>query len=145
MTRVVLAEAYRTPIGVFGGAFKDVPAYDLGATVIKHIVKNTGIDSNEINEVIMGNVLQAGQGQNPARIASIKGGLSEATPAFTLNKVCGSGLKAIQLAYQSIVAGDNEVVIAGGMESMSQSPMFLKNGRFGFKMRGSINHGDWSC
>ncbi|MFL1624056.1 acetyl-CoA C-acetyltransferase [Staphylococcus capitis] len=134
MTRVVLAEAYRTPIGVFGGAFKDVPAYDLGATVIKHIVANTGIDTNEINEVIMGNVLQAGQGQNPARIASIKGGLSEATPSFTLNKVCGSGLKAIQLAYQSIVAGDNEVVIAGGMESMSQSPMLLKNGRFGFKM-----------
>lgn len=134
MTRVVLAKAYRTPIGVFGGAFKDIPAYDLGATVIKHIVANTGIDTNEINEVIMGNVLQAGQGQNPARIASIKGGLSEATPAFTLNKVCGSGLKAIQLAYQSIVAGDNEVVIAGGMESMSQSPMLLKNGRFGFKM-----------
>ena len=91
MTRVVLAKAYRTPIGVFGGAFKDIPAYDLGATVIKHIVANTGIDTNEINEVIMGNVLQAGQGQNPARIASIKGGLSEATPAFTLNKVCGSG------------------------------------------------------
>ena len=134
MTRVVLAKAYRTPIGVFGGAFKDIPAYDLGATVIKHIVANTGIDTNEINEVIMGNVLQTGQGQNPARIASIKGGLSEATPAFTLNKVCGSGLKAIQLAYQSIVAGDNEVVIAGGMESMSQSPMLLKNGRFGFKM-----------
>ena len=112
MSRIVLAEAYRTPIGVFGGVFKDIPAY----------------------EVILGNVLQAGQGQNPARIAAIHGGVPEAVPSFTVNKVCGSGLKAIQLAYQSIVAGDNEIVIAGGMESMSQSPMLLKNSRFGFKM-----------
>ena len=79
-------------------------------------------------------MLQAGQGQNPARIAAIHGGVPEAVPSFTVNKVCGSGLKAIQLAYQSIVAGDNEIVIAGGMESMSQSPMLLKNSRFGFKM-----------
>ncbi|MEQ6029207.1 acetyl-CoA C-acetyltransferase [Staphylococcus saccharolyticus] len=134
MSRVVLAEAYRTPIGVFGGAFKDIPAYELGATVIRQILKNSQIDSNEVNEVILGNVLQAGQGQNPARIASIKGGLSETTPAFIVNKVCGSGLKAIQLAYQSIKAGDSDIVIAGGMESMSQSPMLLKNSRFGFKM-----------
>ena len=134
MSRIVLAEAYRTPIGVFGGAFKDIPAYDLGATLIKHILKTTQIDPNEINEVILGNVLQAGQGQNPARIASIKGGLPESVPAFTVNKVCGSGLKSIQLAYQSILAGDNDVVLAGGMESMSQSPMLMKNARFGFKM-----------
>ena len=84
--------------------------------------------------MILGNVLQAGQGQNPARIASIKGGLPESVPAFTVNKVCGSGLKSIQLAYQSILAGDNDVVLAGGMESMSQSPMLMKNARFGFKM-----------
>lgn len=134
MSRIVLAEAYRTPIGVFGGAFKDIPAYDLGATLIKHILKTTQIDPKEINEVILGNVLQAGQGQNPARIASIKGGLPESVPAFTVNKVCGSGLKSIQLAYQSILAGDNDVVLAGGMESMSQSPMLMKNARFGFKM-----------
>lgn len=133
MSRVVLAEAYRTPIGDFGGVFKDIPAYELGSTVIRQILKNSQIDSNEVNEVILGNVLQAGQGQNPARIASIKGGLSETTPSFTVNKVCGSGLKAIQLAYQSIKAGDNDIVIAGGMESMSQSPMLLKNSRFGFK------------
>ena len=134
MSRIVLAEAYRTPIGVFGGVFKDIPAYELGATVIRQILEHSQIDPNEINEVILGNVLQAGQGQNPARIAAIHGGVPEAVPSFTVNKVCGSGLKAIQLAYQSIVAGDNEIVIAGGMESMSQSPMLLKNSRFGFKM-----------
>lgn len=134
MTRVVLAEAYRTPIGVFGGAFKDVPAYDLGATLIEHIIKETGLNPSEIDEVIIGNVLQAGQGQNPARIAAMKGGLPETVPAFTVNKVCGSGLKSIQLAYQSIVTGENDIVLAGGMENMSQSPMLVNNSRFGFKM-----------
>ncbi|UFA56529.1 acetyl-CoA C-acetyltransferase [Staphylococcus aureus] len=134
MTRVVLAAAYRTPIGVFGGAFKDVPAYDLGATLIEHIIKETGLNPSEINEVIIGNVLQAGQGQNPARIAAMKGGLPETVPAFIVNKVCGSGLKSIQLAYQSIVTGENDIVLAGGMENMSQSPMLVNNSRFGFKM-----------
>ncbi|HDZ6318892.1 TPA: acetyl-CoA C-acetyltransferase [Staphylococcus aureus] len=134
MTRVVLAAAYRTPIGVFGGAFKDVPAYDLGVTLIEHIIKETGLNPSEIDEVIIGNVLQAGQGQNPARIAAMKGGLPETVPAFTVNKVCGSGLKSIQLAYQSIVTGENDIVLAGGMENMSQSPMLVNNSRFGFKM-----------
>ncbi len=134
MTRVVLAAAYRTPIGVFGGAFKDVPAYDLGATLIEHIIKETGLNPSEIDEVIIGNVLQAGQGQNPARIAAMKGGLPETVPAFTVNKVCGSGLKSIQLAYQSIVTGENDIVLVGGMENMSQSPMLVNNSRFGFKM-----------
>ncbi|HDC8288134.1 TPA: acetyl-CoA C-acetyltransferase [Staphylococcus aureus] len=134
MTRVVLAAAYRTPIGVFGGAFKDVPAYDLGATLIEHIIKETGLNPSEIDEVIIGNVLQAGQGQNPARIAAMKGGLPETVPAFTVNKVCGSGLKSIQLAYQSIVTGENDIMLAGGMENMSQSPMLVNNSRFGFKM-----------
>ncbi|HFE4059172.1 TPA: acetyl-CoA C-acetyltransferase [Staphylococcus aureus] len=134
MTRVVLAAAYRTPIGVFGGAFKDVPAYDLGATLIEHIIKETGLNPSEIDEVIIGNVLQAGQGQNPARIAAMKGGLPETVPAFTVNKVCGSGLKSIQLAYQSIVTGENDIVLAGGMENMSQSPMLVNNSRFGFKI-----------
>ncbi|HHB5658796.1 acetyl-CoA C-acetyltransferase [Staphylococcus aureus] len=134
MTRVVLAAAYRTPIGVFGGAFKDVPAYDLGANLIEHIIKETGLNPSEIDEVIIGNVLQAGQGQNPARIAAMKGGLPETVPAFTVNKVCGSGLKSIQLAYQSIVTGENDIVLAGGMENMSQSPMLVNNSRFGFKM-----------
>lgn len=134
MTRVVLAAAYRTPIGVFGGAFKDVPAYDLGATLIEHIIKETGLNPSEIDEVIIGNVLQAGQGQNPARIAAMKGGLPETVPEFTVNKVCGSGLKSIQLAYQSIVTGENDIVLAGGMENMSQSPMLVNNSRFGFKM-----------
>lgn len=134
MTRVVLAAAYRTPIGFFGSAFKDVPAYDLGATLIEHIIKETGLNPSEIDEVIIGNVLQAGQGQNPARIAAMKGGLPETVPAFTVNKVCGSGLKSIQLAYQSIVTGENDIVLAGGMENMSQSPMLVNNSRFGFKM-----------
>lgn len=134
MTKVLLAAAYRTPIGVFGGAFKDVPAYELGATLIKHIIEETHIDPSDIDEVIIGNVLQAGQGQNPARIAAMKGGLPESVPSFTVNKVCGSGLKSIQLAYQSIVAGDNDIVIAGGMENMSQAPMLVNQGRFGFKM-----------
>ncbi|MBO1199756.1 acetyl-CoA C-acetyltransferase [Staphylococcus simiae] len=134
MTKVVLAAAYRTPIGVFGGAFKDVPAYDLGATLIKHIIKQTNINPQDVDEVIIGNVLQAGQGQNPARIAAMKGGLPETVPSFTVNKVCGSGLKSIQLAYQSIIAGDNDIVIAGGMENMSQAPMLVNQGRFGFKM-----------
>ncbi|CDR22457.1 acetyl-CoA C-acetyltransferase [Staphylococcus schweitzeri] len=134
MTRVVLAAAYRTPIGVFGGAFKDVPAYDLGATLIEHIIKEMRLNPSEIDEVIIGNVLQAGQGQNPARIAAMKGGLPETVPAFTVNKVCGSGLKSIQLAYQSIVTGENDIVLAGGMENMSQSPMLVNNSRFGFKM-----------
>ncbi|MBE5675695.1 acetyl-CoA C-acetyltransferase [Staphylococcus sp. SS87] len=134
MTKVVLAAAYRTPIGVFGGAFKDVPAYDLGATLIEHIIKETRLNPSDIDEVIIGNVLQAGQGQNPARIAAMKGGLPETVPAFTVNKVCGSGLKSIQLAYQSILTGENDIVLAGGMENMSQSPMLVNNGRFGFKM-----------
>ena len=87
MSRIVLAEAYRTPIGVFGGVFKDIPAYELGATVIRQILEHSQIDPNEINEVILGNVLQAGQGQNPARIAAIHGGVPEAVPSFTVNKV----------------------------------------------------------
>lgn len=133
MTRVVLAAAWDT-YWLFGGAFKDVPAYDLGATLIEHIIKETGLNPSEIDEVIIGNVLQAGQGQNPARIAAMKGGLPETVPAFTVNKVCGSGLKSIQLAYQSIVTGENDIVLAGGMENMSQSPMLVNNSRFGFKM-----------
>lgn len=132
--RVILAEAFRTPIGSLGGAFKDVRATDLGATLIQHIIQRHPSLVEKIDEVIIGNVLQAGQGQNPARIAAVKGGLPYNVPAFTVNKVCGSGLKAIQLAYQSIITGDQEVVLAGGMENMSQSPLLMTTGRFGFKM-----------
>ncbi|MFO3688433.1 acetyl-CoA C-acetyltransferase [Staphylococcus felis] len=132
--RVILAEAFRTPIGSLGGVFKDVRATDLGATLIQYIIQRHPSLVEKIDEVIIGNVLQAGQGQNPARIAAVKGGLPYNVPAFTVNKVCGSGLKAIQLAYQSIITGDQEVVLAGGMENMSQSPLLMATGRFGFKM-----------
>lgn len=134
MKKVVIVDGRRTAIGSFGGSLKDVSAPDLSATVIKNIIEENGIDGVEVDEVIMGNALPAGLGQNPARIAGINAGLPESVPATTINKVCGSGLKAVQLAYQSIALGEAEIVIAGGMENMSRAPMLLENGRFGFKM-----------
>ncbi|HEC2154567.1 thiolase family protein [Staphylococcus delphini] len=134
MTKIVIAEAYRSPIGTFGGAFQHISATEINSQLIAHILKQSGLQGDDIDEVIVGNVLQAGLGQNPARISAITGGVAESVPAFTVNKVCGSGLKAIQLAYQSIRAGDNHIVLAGGTENMSQAPMLLDNGRFGFKM-----------
>lgn len=132
--QIVIASAVRTPIGSFLGALKDVSATELGALVIKEAVNRAGLKGTDVDEVIMGNVLQAGLGQNPARQASMKAGLSEQVPAMTINKVCGSGLKAVQLARQAILSGDAEVVVAGGMESMSQAPYVLNNAREGFKM-----------
>lgn len=131
---IVIVSAVRTAIGSFQGALKDVPATELGAIVIKEAVDKAGISADQISEVIMGNVLQAGLGQNPARQASIKAGLPETVPAMTINKVCGSGLKAVHLAYQAIYAGDAEIVVAGGMENMSQAPYLLQNARSGFRM-----------
>ncbi|VDG97853.1 Acetyl-CoA acetyltransferase [Lysinibacillus sphaericus] len=132
--QIVIASAVRTPIGSFLGALKNVNATELGALVIKEAVNRAGLTGADVDEVIMGNVLQAGLGQNPARQASIKAGLPEQVPAMTINKVCGSGLKAVQLARQAILSGDAEVIVAGGMESMSQAPYVLKNAREGFKM-----------
>lgn len=134
MEKVVIVSALRTAIGSFGGTLKDVPAHEMGSKLIEATVKQLNLDANEVDEVILGNVLQAGQGQNPARIATINGGLNQSTSAMTINKVCGSGLKAVELAYQSILLGDNDIVIAGGMENMSLSPHVLEGGRFGFKM-----------
>lgn len=134
MEKVVIVSALRTAIGSFGGTLKDVPAHVMGSKLIEATVKQLNLDANEVDEVILGNVLQAGQGQNPARIATINGGLNQSTSAMTINKVCGSGLKAVELAYQSILLGDNDIVIAGGMENMSLSPHVLEGGRFGFKM-----------
>ncbi|WP_414053013.1 acetyl-CoA C-acetyltransferase [Macrococcus animalis] len=134
MEKVVIVSAFRTAIGSFGGTLKDIPAHEMGAKLIEATVKQLNLNENEVDEVILGNVLQAGQGQNPARIATINGGLNQSTSAMTINKVCGSGLKAIELAYQSILLGDNDVVIAGGMENMSLSPHVLEGTRFGFKM-----------
>ena len=134
MKEVVIASAVRTAIGSFGGTLKGVSAVDLGATVIKEAINRAGIKPEAVEEVVMGNVIQAGLGQNPARQATIKAGLPEEVPAMTINKVCGSGLRTVALAAQMIKAGDADVVIAGGMENMSQAPYALKDMRWGHKM-----------
>lgn len=131
---VVIVSAVRTAIGSFQGSLKDVPATKLGALVIKEALVKAGIEPNQVSEVIMGNVLQAGLGQNPARQASIFAGLPDTVPSMTINKVCGSGLKAIHLATQAILSGDSDIVVAGGMENMSQAPYLLKNAREGYRM-----------
>ncbi|GKV55497.1 acetyl-CoA acetyltransferase [Sporosarcina sp. NCCP-2222] len=131
---VVIVSAVRTAIGSFLGSLKDVSAAELGSIVIKEAVKRANIKPDHVDEVIMGNVLQAGNGQNPARQAAVKAGLPETVPAMTINKVCGSGLKAVHLARQAIVSGDADIIIAGGMENMSQAPYLMKNAREGFKM-----------
>ena len=131
---IVIVSAVRTAVGSFQGALKDVPATQLGAIVIKEAIERAGVQPDQVSEVIMGNVLQAGLGQNPARQASIHAGLPETVPAMTINKVCGSGLKSIQLAYQAIYAGDAEIVVAGGMENMSRAPYLMENARSGFRM-----------
>ncbi|HET8585226.1 MAG TPA: acetyl-CoA C-acetyltransferase, partial [Casimicrobiaceae bacterium] len=121
-------------IGKFGGALAKVPAPDLGAAVIRQLIERSGVDPATVSEVIMGQVLTGGSGQNPARQASIKGGLPHAVPAMTINKVCGSGLKAVMLAAQAIRCGDDDIVIAGGQENMSASPHVLPGSRDGFRM-----------
>ncbi|WP_160678371.1 acetyl-CoA C-acetyltransferase [Clostridium sp. C8-1-8] len=134
MKEVVIASAVRTAVGSFGGALKDVSAVDLGATVIKEALNRAGVDGALVDEVIMGNVIQAGLGQNVARQAVVKSGLPVEVSAMTINKVCGSGLRAVSLAAQLIKAGDADVVIAGGMESMSQAPYVLNGARWGQRM-----------
>ena len=134
MREVVIASAVRTAIGTFGGALKDVPAADLGAIVIKEAVNRAGIKPELVNEVVMGNVIQAGLGQNVARQAAVKAGLPIEIPAMTLNMVCGSGLRSVALADQMIKAGDCDVVVAGGMENMSRAPYALENTRWGQRM-----------
>ncbi|TFD92203.1 acetyl-CoA C-acetyltransferase [Jeotgalibacillus sp. R-1-5s-1] len=135
MTReAVVVSAVRTAIGAFNGSLKGVSATALGAVVIKEAVHKAGISPEMIDEVIMGNVLQSGLGQNPARQAAMEAGLPQEVPAMTINKVCGSGLKAIHLASQAIIAGDADVIVAGGMENMSRAPYLLEGARDGFKM-----------
>jgi acetyl-CoA C-acetyltransferase len=131
---VVIVSALRTPIGQFGGSLKNVSAVQLGSQVIKAVLDQVGVRGDQIDEVIMGNVLQAGLGQNPARQSAILAGLPEHVSAFTLNKVCGSGLKAVHLATQAILTGDAEIVVAGGMENMSQAPYLSMEARDGFRM-----------
>ena len=131
---IVIVAATRTAIGSFGGSLSSIPAHKLGSAVISSLLQKTGLDSNLVDEVILGQVLTAGSGQNPARQASIDAGLAELTPAMTINKVCGSGLKAVQLAFQAVACGDAEIVIAGGQENMSLSGHVLPRSREGKKM-----------
>jgi acetyl-CoA C-acetyltransferase len=134
MTKAVIVSGARTAIGSFGGALKDVSATELGRIVIESAAERAGLDREQVDEVIMGNVLQAGVGMNPARQAAIAAGIPDGVSSFTVNKVCGSGLKAVTLAAQAIAAGDAELVIAGGMESMSRAPYILKDARWGYRM-----------
>jgi len=131
---IVIVAATRTALGSFGGSLSSIPAHKLGAEVIASLLKKTGVNKDQIDEVILGQVLTAGSGQNPARQAAIEAGLPYETPSMTINKVCGSGLKAVQLAFQAIACGDAEIVIAGGQESMSLSSHVLPKSREGKKM-----------
>ncbi|MCI8992909.1 MAG: acetyl-CoA C-acetyltransferase [Eubacterium sp.] len=135
--KVVLAGACRTAIGKMGGQFANTPAVELGSIVIKEALNRAGVKPEQVDEVMMGCVIQAGLGQNPARQASIKAGLPDTVPAFTLNVVCGSGLKCVNEAANMIMAGQADIVVAGGMENMSQGPYALKKARFGYRMNNS--------
>ncbi len=130
MTDIVIASAARTPIGAFNGGLAGLPAHELGQIAIKEALRRAGVDPNEVSEVIMGQILTAGAGMNPARQAAIAAGVPEAATAYTVNQVCGSGLRTVALGYQAIRGGDSDIVVAGGHESMSQSPhcIHLRNG-----------------
>ena len=134
MTEAVIVAAARTAIGRFGGALAKVSAPELGAIVIKEVLRRANVTPDQVDEVILGQVLTAGSGQNPARQASLKAGLPVSVPAMTINKVCGSGLKAVMLAAQAIRNGDAQIVIAGGQENMSASPHVMLGSRDGFRM-----------
>ncbi len=134
MKEVVIVSAARTAVGTFQGSLSSIPATELGAYAIAEAVKRAGISSDDVDEVIMGNVLPCGLGQNPARQAQLKGGLSHDVGATTVNKVCGSGLKAVMMAAQAIMAEDADVMVAGGMENMNLAPYFLQKARTGYRM-----------
>lgn len=134
MQKVVISEPLRTAIGSFGGTLKDTSTVKLGSTVIKEILKRTNVDPKEIDDCIMGSILTAGQGMNTSRQIALDAGLPIETPAFTINRVCGSGVQSIALAAQAIKAGDAEAIIAGGVENMNQAPFYLNKARYGYKM-----------
>ena len=134
MATPVIVAAVRTPIGRFGGVFKDLPAWRLGASAIAGALSRVGLEPAAVEDVIMGNVLQAGQGMNPARRASMTAGVPDSVPAVTVNMVCGSGLRAVVMAAQAIALGEAQIVVAGGMESMSQAPYLLTGARFGYRL-----------
>ncbi len=149
MEKIVIVSDVRTPVGSFGGSLKDFPAWRLGQFVISEAIDRAGIKKEDVDEVIMGNVLQGGQGMQPTRQATLAAGLALESTAMTINKVCGSGLKAVVLAAQSIKAGDADIIVAGGMESMSQAPYYLPGARWGLRMGngtaedGMIKDGLW--
>src|SRR2546422_2409966 len=145
----VIVSAVRTPVGKFLGALKGLKATELGAIAVREAVKRAGVDPEDVDEVIMGCVIQAGLGQNPARQAALHGGLPNTVAAVTVNKVCGSGLKAVMMAAQGVQLGDTEIVVAGGMESMSNAPYLLPKAREGYRLGhgtivdSTINDGLW--
>src|ERR1700694_3723368 len=145
----VIISAVRTPVGKFLGALKSFKATDVGALVVREAVKRAGVQPEDVDEVIMGCVIQAGLGQNPSRQAALRGGLPDAVSAVTVNKVCGSGLKAIMMAAQGVQLGDTEIVVAGGMESMSNAPYLIPKAREGYRLGNGtlvdtvINDGLW--
>lgn len=134
MREVAVVSAVRTPVGTFSGSFTNTPAVDLGALVVAEAVKRAGITNEDVDEVILGNVLQAGLGQNPARQAAVKAGLPIEVPAWTVNMVCGSGLRTVALGAQAIANGDADTIVTGGMENMSQAPYVLTKARSGYRM-----------
>jgi len=148
---IVIVAAVRTPVGKFQGAFSDLSATQLGAIAVREAVKRANLDPAQIDECIMGNVVSAGLGQNPARQAALNGGLPPGVSALTINKVCGSGLKAVALAAQAIQTGNAGIVVAGGMESMTNAPYLLPQGRSGFRMGNAVavdsmvNDGLWDA
>jgi acetyl-CoA C-acetyltransferase len=133
-TEIVISTPLRTAIGTFGGSLKDVAAVDLGTTVAKGVISRSGIDAEEINQVIVGNILMAGQGMNPARQVGINSGVPNTSPAMTLNRMCASGLQAIVSAAQEIALGESDVILAGGIENMDMAPFLLPKGRYGYRM-----------
>src|SRR6202040_3400709 len=151
MEQPVILSAVRTPIGKFMGGLSGFSAPELGGKIVAEAVRRAGMEPGQVDEAIMGNVIQAGLGQNPARQAALKGGLDPRVAAMTINKVCGSGLKAVGLAAQAVQLGESEVVVAGGMESMSNCPYLLKGARSGFRLGNQemidsmINDGLWDA
>src|SRR5437868_9970751 len=148
-TDTVIISAARTPVGKFQGSLSDMTAVEIGAVAVREAVKRAGIDPARVDECIMGNVVSAGLGQNPARQAAIFGGLSPEVSAMTINKVCGSGLKSVGLAAQAIQTGNSSVVVAGGMESMTNAPYLLPQARKGYRLGNAqivdsmVNDGLW--
>ena len=142
---IVAISACRTAMGRFGGTLKDIPAYDLGAVVIREALKRASITGDQVDDVIFGNCRQAGNGPNPARTASVRGGVSSSTPVITLNMACPSGMRAVALASQSLRLGEADIVMVGGFDSMSSIPYLLKGARWeGFKMGNKVIEDGWS-